>query len=270
MFIFSWLTGPTTRWEIYNQAVNLSLDNKITSVACSILISAGLGGTLVYSAVKELQRGNKLKGACKMLFGLAGVGLTAYLIYNTYRDLTRKPCFPPDTALSLENCKLFAECHRDELNQMIVAQDRVGWWRRLKAGGAKVSLVHPDWPGTIVKIPLTNLGDPKNYLEIHANNVKRARDLIKQNDYYHLVVPESHLVELGNQHITCEKKYEFESRESRPYCPTALGQLSSFVNKGLFCDVWMGQNAEYEKGTHRVVLFDLDCNAQAKEIPFLS
>ncbi len=237
-----------------------SLNYRVIDRVRIISSCGGISGILAWSGIKDLEIGDKRKGAGKMLLGLAGLAVTVYMVYTAYQDLTSRPYSPPQETLSEQQCKSFVESHKDELNQIYETRFGTGDWKKLGTGGAKIAFTHPESPQTIIKIP-TGWCRSADNMQVQFNNIQYAKNIVSENRYQYIAIPDAHLVEMDKGHVLCETKFEFDHNPPFYCWLVARNELTDFLHKGRFCDINLlgSHNAKFLKGSCKIGVFDFDC-----------
>lgn len=238
-----------------------TLDSKTVKVVHEALLIALPSGYVAYSGVKDVANKQYLKGAGKILMGVAGLACSAYYV-KRYLDGTDQFAMFLENRKTEEELNNFYFDHKNEIDSMYENKAAVNNWKRNGGGISKTGYSHPELPGYIVKIPKKNA-----VVDIykHFKNLQDARSLVEENHYNQLVIPESHLLETKNGPILIERKFDFAEFASwRNKKRDAEDQLKSFISLGRFCDLEVGHNAEFLKGSEndpKIGIFDFDCRS---------
>lgn len=176
----------------------------------------------------------------------------------------------------ITNQLYFAEEHKNELAQLCQQKTEIKEWKELNRGIHKIVFIHPQLPGYVVKIPGINDPDSVNRLKDHFKNAQIARDTVKNNQYNHLVIPDTHLLGTPLCPIVIEEKFEFMSIQKYDVNlpkTAAESELKDFLRASGIEDVifeycgemngikYCGHNARFIKDTDddpKIAVFDLD------------
>lgn len=170
----------------------------------------------------------------------------------------------------------FAEEHKSELEDLCQHKTEIGEWNEFSHGLHKIVYIHPDLPAYLVKIP--GVKDPYSVdrLKAHFINAQFAREIVESNNYAHLLIPETHLLETFKCPIVIEEKFEFMpmTKFDRDLPKTvAESELESFISTTGFKDTilgycgeidglkYCGHNARFIKDSEhdpKIAIFDFD------------
>ena len=238
---------------VVSTAAIASLDHKVIARARDILTVGGISCALIWRGYKK-EHGNV--GFC----GALGLIWTGIMVYHTFQDLT----YSSAQGLSLQQCKSFVDSHKDELNQICKTKAEIGDWKRIGAGGSKIAFTHPEFPQAIIKIPKDSFSRfTAADLQAHFSNIEHAKNIVSENRYQYIALPDSHLVEMDKGNVLCETKFEFRDRISYIDCwINAKIELYDFLQKSGFCDINLfGHNAQFLKGSCNIGIYDFDWQA---------
>lgn len=233
------------------------LDHKVIARARNILTCGGISGAIVWSGVKEIKQ--TWKGIDKILVGLVGLAATTYMVYNTYTDLSWWISSPG--ALSMEKCQSFVQSHQDEINQIYETKAGIGDWKRTDSGRSKIAFTHPELPQAIIKIPTYSPFRSADDLKLHFDNIQHGRNIIEENRYEYISIPDTYLIPSDKGTILCETKFEFKDSPTYLCEYMATDEFDDFIKKSRFCDIILGMNhnAQFLKGPCNIGVYDLDC-----------
>jgi hypothetical protein len=220
-----------------------------------MLSMAAVSSAIAWRGVKEFA--NDRKGIGKTILGVAGFAVTAYMVYNLYKDLTWRS-YSPDGTPSLQQCESFVQSHKDELNQIYETRGEIGGWKKIGEGWSKIALIHPESPHIMIKIP-NRLGRTSDDMLLQFNNIQNARYIALINKYQHIAIPDSHLIRIEKGNVLCETKFEFDHEYADECRQAATIELNDFLKTGKFCDIGLRHNAGFLKGSCNLGIFDFDC-----------
>lgn len=242
-------------------AVIVSLDDKVISRACSIATCIGLSVSNGLHCKEKFAGGKKHEKVEALFNFLISLALTTYVVYDIYKGLNCTPYPHSQRALSQQQCESFIQSHQDELNQIYETKSASGNWTQLGVGRSKLAFVHPELPHGIIKIPTEKQFRTDDDLKLQFDNIQYAKNIVVDNKYQHILIPDSHLVPFKTRHILCETKFEFDPYPSFDSSREGWGELSDFLQKGRFCDInlWLWHNAAFLNGGSDIGVFDFDC-----------
>ena len=243
----------------------VNLDSKTLEVINQAALLAMAGGVIARSGVKDIENGAYWKGAGKMVLGAGGVICAGYYAFDVLFGKDREKPAPTYEENPPEEFRLFLEKHRDEVDSIYKTNVETGEWNQLGEGGCKISFSHPEMPHHVIKFPLSNpeyCQDPQGEMLTQFKNIQNAKKIFAENNYQHLILPDSYLASTEKGPILFETKFDFVN--NRVNNANAESELDDFINEGQFCDIDIdyGHNAKFLKGSGaepKIGIFDLDC-----------
>ncbi len=232
--------GIQTAMGIAGTAFVYSLDSRIiVSVhqASAIALSSSFVAKLGYH---DLVKGRYRPGVCKILLGIGGIASAGYYVYST--------CIHQDTLSDIYQDTLsadqiaFLEAHKAEIEQMVQEKEPSGNWTELGTGASKKAFVHPDFPGMLIKMPVSEVGfrgtTGEDDLRIDYANLKQIRSIAAAFD--RIVLPESHLYSTSKGLMIVEQRFHFAdffTVSDSPDKKEAMNQFYAFEKAADLCDL---------------------------------
>jgi hypothetical protein len=182
------------------------------------------------------------------------------MVYAEYQDLTSRP-YSQDTTLSRHQCESFVQSHKDELNYIYETKSETGNWKQIGRGYFKTAFTHPESPQIVIKIPNPESWHNDDDLKTGFSNIQHAKNIIYENKYKYIALPDSHLVAIKKGKILCQTKFEFAENPPIDCKFLALAEFADFSKKAGFCDINIDRrwNAEFLKGSCEIGIYDLEC-----------
>ncbi len=214
-----------------------------------------------YHGIKDMTKKKWTRGIPKLLCSAALAGLS-YLL------LSSKPQFYHD----------FVRAQRANIKQMTHKRTVVGKWQELGRGVSKMTVVHPNLPGYVLKIPVRDnsyWASQKTIMKtsdirLQYKYANEARDIIERAQLDQLVIPKSYLVETFSGPIVIEERLNVEhSMDWDRLIPffgdkaksKARNQLKYLQEKAKICDqmLFFSHNVAFLKDEKKIGIFDMDC-----------
>jgi hypothetical protein len=237
-----------------------SLDDKLINRASMISSCVGLTLSHILNCKEDYEGNKKWKAVVSLVNVLASIALITYVVFDTYNGLNCTPYPHSERTLSQQQCELFVESHQNELNQIYETKSASGNWTRIAGGKSKVAFIHPELPHGIIKVS-TGSGRTDDDLKLQFDNVQYAKNIVAENKYKHIIIPDSYLIPFKNDNVLCETKFEFDPYPSFDSSRDAWVELNDFLEKSGFCDIfiWLWSNAAFLKGGRDIGVYDFDC-----------
>jgi hypothetical protein len=166
----------------------------------------------------------------------------------------------------------FLNDHIEEIEKMYRDKSQIGDWSFLGNGISKIAFTHPDLPGVLIKIPRkahSVWGYAKSDIEANFEKLKKAKLLVQENNYKHIVIPQSELFETKEGPVALEEKFEtvsYHSVADDPEKAIAEMELNDFLVNGKYCDIKIQWNHNCgflkNKKPLQIGVFDLDCKRE--------
>lgn len=181
-------------------------------------------------------------------------------------------CDSPDVLTNGQS--LFLANHMTEIEDIYSTGIMLKPWDSLGSGVSKTSYTHPDLPGSIVKMAYRKKAlrkDTDNDVRTHYMHLQNAKDIVCENNFRHIKIPKSVLVETTPGPIVVEEKFELmNTLPSNPLTKDAYLEFDSFKEKSGICDVTLcnfspefHHNAGFLNASEenpQIGIFDFDCH----------